>query len=1079
MNLNKIQFDPSFWVYLRFINKWWSYALIGFVLIFHFVFDTFGATDTSVFLWAAAVSIYLIFLLLARKFRTYDGHPFRLVRILSNVFFISWLIIISPNIQSILWILYIIPITVAWATFDKIRWTFLILILSLVGLSLSTLYIFGAHLSFYHFGVIAVLLSGWTFLYYLAEKYLSINPINEHAVSKKRQKKNNVIKNAMQKAKQLSNADRVLMIVIHPEKKYYIAHESEGFEDFREGQSIDKLAKKCSVLQTGEPFQTTNVLEEFKKGTIYNRFFTCDPQSILAEPLFSKDGKAAVGVLTVSHDKTNAFDRLARIAIRTFALELGPKIEDFIDLHQQRISKARNVGSGGGFAKAENENDIAEVLMKEAKNQFGIASGIVLHRYDVAQNELIPWKTSYTQTDLLVNSPMKPGKGVAGQVFTLEEPILISDVHKHPWFEKSKQLEKFESLLTIPLIVPKDNSKYGTLSIHRKHKEAFDSEDEQYGVRLCTQASIAIRRLKQLEETKGYADRLQRILDNLPSFDQYNHESEQEFFYNEIVKRASEILDFEAVIFHLLDPITKEYVSTAAEGIPPEAFAKIKGKRTPVKDWDPFIKEEFKIGHRTYFVPSNSSAQDEISEDHFYTFPSGNTDGWHKDNVLFALLETDGHHLGRLAFDLPKSGHAPSPELINAIDVFSSMIIWALERQVTNKRRRDILISISNGLAESEDWDTVGDLVVYTGASLLDAEGCTLYQVLDNEIRLTHSNYQSQYLGKSKPLSSVNGCGLAAWVATTGEIICSNNGEYKNHPAWAGSLEHLQLLGSGTCRNLLIVPIRSALEETQIIGVLNFENKKEFFTGFDEDDKNLVQYMTRHIAIAKQKVDRKGMIETWERWGLEDDLHELLNWQSLGVVAHLKAVEALLTQKRYDKLHTNIPIILENARSAANEIKSIHSMTHSKYLEIKDIPEALETIRDMWVKRIDQEGRLSDIPVICNPELILPAPVRIVILKIASNALLNAIEYSGVLEDDRVQIKVSLLKLDDSVCLCVEDNGHGKDPLPKGYGITRMEQLVEQINQNGTIPYYLDLNLNSSPVTGTKVILNATMRQEI
>jgi signal transduction histidine kinase len=347
-----------------------------------------------------------------------------------------------------------------------------------------------------------------------------------------------------------------------------------------------------------------------------------------------------------------------------------------------------------------------------------------------------------------------------------------------------------------------------------------------------------------------------------------------------------------------------------------------------------------------------------------------------------------------------------------------------------------------------------------------------LYLVDDDSVILTHSNYQAINIGNSKPLSERDKCGLAAWVATTGKVFCSNNGEYKKHPAWSGEIEHLQLLESGACRHLLIMPI-TTLDEDHILGVVSFENKKGFSAGFDDDDQSLVQYMARHIAMAKRKVDRKGMIETWERWGLEDDLHELLNWQVLGVVAHLEAASTYLVQERYNKLHAMIPKILHNAKSAANEIKSVHSMTLSQYLEIQNIKLALEKIRDMWVERIDQNRKLASIPVLCPPNLELPAPVRIVLLKVASNALLNAIEYSGALEDNNIRVQVSVTRNDDRVSLCVEDSGHGQHPLPKGYGITRMEQLVEQINQNKEIPYRLELELYSYPNKGTKVTLRA------
>ena len=609
----------------------------------------------------------------------------------------------------------------------------------------------------------------------------------------------------------------------------------------------------------------------------------------------------------------------------------------------------------GVLRKPKEPNEIAELARQTIYSPVCCCvPAIVLHQFDPAKAELVLWQSSYVpiKGKGLLNSPMKPGVGIAGRAFELKQSVRIADVQQHPWFVESEQADRFSSLMVIPLLEPEIDVVFGTLSLHSGNASQFSLEDERLAVSLCTQAAIALGKLHQFAETTGHANRLQRILEWLPSLDQGEQEFDPDIFYEEVVRFASEILGFGAVILHLVDTRTAEFVLSTAVGIPEETLEKSKGKRSSLRLWEPFVKEEFKVGHLTYLVPDDAPEQQDIPQENFYIFSEGNTEGWNTETVLFTLLEANGKCFGRLAFDLPKNGRIPSPELFNTIDVFGSMVVWALERNLASKRRRDVMMSISEDLAKSESWQRVGDLVVEAGAKLIDAEGCSLYLVHDDKIELTHSNYQTSNIGKTKPLVKEAKCGLAAWAALTNEIICSNNEDYREHLAWSGDLDHLKFLDSQHCYHLLIVPIIS--EENLPIGVLIFENKIGFSNGFDEADINLVQYMARHIAIAKAKVDRLGVSEMWKLWGLEDDLHELLNWQQMGVVTRLQAAINLLKRDRCADAQIILLDVLKNAQSTANEIKSVHSMTTSQYLEIKDMHLALEAIRDVWLLRIDK-----------------------------------------------------------------------------------------------------------------------------
>ena len=149
---------------LRTINKAWSFILVGFVLFFHFGFGSFGAKSAHILLWVAIYFCYLLIISYARHNHTSYDIPFlRFVRILFNTLFISWLMLIVPEAQTILWLLFAIPITVATATFDRAWTTIVVLLASFTGIYLSSIqFSLGESLSGRQVLVIAVMLTGWT-----------------------------------------------------------------------------------------------------------------------------------------------------------------------------------------------------------------------------------------------------------------------------------------------------------------------------------------------------------------------------------------------------------------------------------------------------------------------------------------------------------------------------------------------------------------------------------------------------------------------------------------------------------------------------------------------------------------------------------------------------------------------------------------------------------------------------------------------------------------------------------------------------------------------------------------------------
>ena len=122
--------------------------------------------------------------------------------------------------------------------------------------------------------------------------------------------KEKLINLAIDNVLRITKAQYSLIILYDLEKQTYIAHALRKFE-LKEDSTIEAVAKECFVLTTGEPFECPDMASIFKKGSIYQKYFGCNPRSVLAEPIFDSGGHV-IGVINVAHDNPSYFDLIIR-----------------------------------------------------------------------------------------------------------------------------------------------------------------------------------------------------------------------------------------------------------------------------------------------------------------------------------------------------------------------------------------------------------------------------------------------------------------------------------------------------------------------------------------------------------------------------------------------------------------------------------------------------------------------------------------------------------------------------------------------------------------------------------------------
>lgn len=223
----------------------------------------------------------------------------------------------------------------------------------------------------------------------------------------------------------------------------------------------------------------------------------------------------------------------------------------------------------------------------------------------------------------------------------------------------------------------------------------------------------------------------------------------------------------------------------------------------------------------------------------------------------------------------------------------------------------------------------------------------------------------------------------------------------------------------------------------------------------------------------QNKKNQNEIIQKLQRKGLEDDLHELINWYHSGVVLYLDALSDMLINGKYEQAKEIMPEILQRAHSTVNELRMIHTSIISKILEEEQFSEALRSLVSIWARRASpiNYGQMA-INVECPENIELPLSITEPILRIATSAITNAIFYSGIIHDLDIIIRIIVEKTEKQLTIRIYDDGIGTDIIVEGFGIARMKNIVQELNNAGTTTY---LDISSKRGKGTQVTLRVAI----
>jgi GAF domain-containing protein len=1080
--------DPRLRDPVGFLMQVWRIGLFVFILYLEFVFDALGGERASIIAWMIGYAAFqLLMEVLLRTSKTfYDTDAFRLARIAAYLALGAWLIAIAPGSRYLLFLFIAIPIFASVVYFKEKRW----IQAGVFGLALLGLYLGGIRYAAVpaldwpqYAWQAAILLILWVLmirLYEVAEsssanlsemirilnQTLDLPKLAEHIVSF---------------SQEITGAGRVFVLIIDPEKSRYVYHAGHGFQLVK-GRSVEELVEKCQVVRSGTPFRAADAQKELQAGSIYQEFFGVLPRSILVEPIFSRE-KKILGIITISHDGPNQFTKIEKNRFEQFCYLVGSAVENSLLYRQAKLDESSHRFVSERLSLAPHEDEVVEILVEEAERLIHKADGCVFHSYNPETQELQPKSASYVSAASLGKTVMQPGVGIAGHALELGEPVLVSNLGSHPWYTASGQEVELNSLLVAPLIDPDTFEPIGTLSVHSREPSAFNTEDEADLFSLANQGATALSKIRAFARWRAHGGSIRRILDEFNQMDVQQGERE---LSEQITQAATAVLGFRIARMRLLDAESGELETVAIHGIPDEEASALIGQQMPWKALEPYLSEKYKA-ERSYLIPHDLKEWQELCNQYLYVPSAPHTpeSGWHEyDAFLTPLITQSGETLGLLSLDLPERDTRPTPEVIEAVGVFASAATLTLElcrlwSRLTEQRSRTVefIGAIGRQLSSTRDLEAIGKLVVQVGANLLSSEGCSLYLIQGNETVLSYSNYltNTHYIGRRKPITTQPGCGLTDWVAGTGEELLYNDRSFRQHPAWAGEEDHLPYLPSGECRSLLIVPVQ--LPGQAPCGVLKLENKKAIAgqAGFSDADRENLILLANNVALAIDWINRYQLIQNWERHGLEDDLHEVVNFYHSGVVLLIDHLTSLLANDELDAARQVLPVIRHRAYTMVDELKAIHTAFRRKYLESERISKGLRLLIEAWIETIGGLGIKLPVSLECAEDLYLPPPVMDTYLRIAASALSNAIKHSGVKENPSgIAIKIQVACAEDRARLVVSDNGRGADMLNEGYGISRMRQLVAKLHSSG---YPTELELAAAPGKGVTVAVVSKLHQ--
>ena len=248
----------------------------------------------------------------------------------------------------------------------------------------------------------------------------------------------------------------------------------------------------------------------------------------------------------------------------------------------------------------------------------------------------------------------------------------------------------------------------------------------------------------------------------------------------------------------------------------------------------------------------------------------------------------------------------------------------------------------------------------------------------------------------------------------------------------------------------------------------------EHMISFFRDKESLATQVVQSIYVLDQSIDQDLSKSSWdwERSGLADDLHDLINWYHSGVMMWIDVLEVWLAREDFEKVKELVPQLQRNANTTILELKELHNNLKINISDAQNFKQVLQQLVSESGKRIRSKDKSNlQVDLMCPDNLIIPVRIRSTMIGFLSLALSNSLMHSGIIDDANIKILLKVERKENEILFAVIDNGRGFNPkkVSAGFGFDKMRLTVSKLNSLGGIQS--DLKIEAGINEGTKVLL--------
>ena len=594
-------------------------------------------------------------------------------------------------------------------------------------------------------------------------------------------------------------------------------------------------------------------------------------RSVIAAPLIHRD--VPVGAITVYGDRPDAFDAADAALLNALADHAA------IAIVNARLIEALERSKTEIARRADSERTLREIAARvsailepaEVLQQIVEEATRLLDsdgaRIDLYEPDVDTLRWAYAAGDAMsvvpewaLTSGLKPGQAVAGTAFAEQRPARTDDYLVDERFQQDDPAREFvrgsgiRSVIAVPLTG--DGAPLGTLSVVSRQPAAYDDADDEVLTALATQASIAIRNARLIEElarSRGVIERraeAERALREIAT--RITAIREPGDLLQRIVEEARRLLRADGAVIDEFDAAEGVLVSAYDAGLTDEQRDLIRAQRLRIGEGlsgramaerrviaaGDYLTGEFQHIDVTDAMAARTGIGDLIvapiiGDDG----PLGAIEVYRRDR--YAFDDIDAAVLGGLADQA-------------AIAITNARLIEELERsQAALARRADTeraLRDITARIAALREPDVILDRVVDEARRLLGSDGAHLTRMSEDGTFLvpvvitgaTDTETRGWLLGMEFPL----GGGINGLAAERGEPVWTSDyasdARVPHEPDDTEAAARLGLCG------MAAAPLRAPGGE--VIGTLAVSTAEPRV--FEPDELDLLQGLADQAAIA-------------------------------------------------------------------------------------------------------------------------------------------------------------------------------------------------------------------------------------